>query len=144
MESQDAPERLRKLGRLPARLVFDTADYPLPAGVRRRDESSRHLLYEAGELCLDLRLEHDPESSRTALVGQLADSGDPLRAQAAVPVFVVSGEEVLAQTISNSMGEFQLDYPPRPAPALCLPVGDEQLIEVPLVASVGDEPDTEG
>ena len=44
MEPHDTAERLRDLDRLPVELVFDTADYPRPAGVRRRDESSRHLL----------------------------------------------------------------------------------------------------
>ena len=140
MEHDDTAERLQNLDRLPVELVFDTADYPRPAGVRRRDESSRHLLYQSGELCLDLRLERQPQSSRTALVGQLADASDPLAAAAAVPVYVVSGEEVVARTTSNSMGEFQLDYEPRRLAALCVPVGGDRLIEVPLAAPEADGP----
>ncbi len=132
MEPLDKPERLRQLSRLEVELVYDTADYPLPAGVRRRDVTSRHLLYRAGDLCLDLRVERDPRSSLTALVGQLANADEPLEPLAGVPVFIMAGERVLARANSNRMGEFQLECEGEASMSLCLQAGDERFIELPV------------
>ena len=132
MKTFDESTDLNQLNRLSARLVFDTADYPMQAGARRREAASRHQLYEVADYCLDLRLEQSPQGPGAVLVGQLADRQDPLKPQTEVPILLVSGEELLTRTVSNRQGEFQLEYQPAASVSLCLPVGDGQMIEVPL------------
>lgn len=130
-------EELRRRPRLPARLVYDTADYPLPPGVRRRDVTSRHLLYQAEALCLDLRLEREPASRRTTLVGQLADSREPLRPLGGAPVVVLTGDRVLARAVSNPMGEFQLEYEAGERVSLCVCAEGDRMIELTVDRRLG-------
>ncbi len=133
----DSPERLRQQKRLPARLVFDTAGRPARAGTRRREVTSRHLLYEIEKLCLDLRLDQPPQSTEAVIVGQLADREDPLKPLAGMPVFLVSGERFLARTVSNRQGEFRVRYKTGESSSLCLSLGNDQLIEVPVEPQAG-------
>jgi hypothetical protein len=118
--------------RLPVRLVLDTADAPLSEGVRRRDVNSRHLLYQAASLYLDLRLERDLRGPRVVVVGQLADLENPLLPVEPVPVLLLSEDEVLVRTGTNGYGEFQMIVEPRESMRLCLALEGDRLIEVPL------------
>jgi hypothetical protein len=138
MESFES-KTIADLKRLPVRLVLDTGESPMAEraeGVRRRDVTSRHLLYQAEELYLDLRLEPDPRASRTALVGQLVDLRDPLRPVPPVPVLLLSEDEVLTKTRTNGFGELQMDFGPHPSLRLCLALDDGRLIEVPIDCSL--------
>ena len=125
-------DSLRKRQRLPARLVFDTADRPVRSGTRRRRTTSRHLLYEIEKLCLDLRLDRQPQSNETVVVGQLADREDPLKALAGLPVFLVLGEVFLDRAVSNRQGEFRVQYETEDPVTLLLSLTDGHLIEVPV------------
>src|ERR1700709_1462078 len=121
--------------RLPLRLVLDTAQSPVNEGVRRRDVTSRHLLYQAEGLYLDLRSGRDPRGRQAVLVGQLADLGDPLCPVPQSPVLLMSEGEVLASTGTNRLGEFQMTIEPRAPRAamrLSLPLAGERLVEVPI------------
>lgn len=52
---------------------------------------------------------------------------------AEVPVLLVSGKEILAQSVSNSLGEFHLEYSPTKHLRLYVPVSQAgKRIEVPL------------
>jgi hypothetical protein len=135
------PKTLAELTHLPVRLVLDTADSPLAEGVRHRDVTSRHLLYQAEELYLDLRLEPDPRASRAALVGQLVDLRDPLRPVPPVSVLLLNGDEVLAQTRTNGFGELQMDLEPHASLRLCLALDGERLVEVPIDRSLVMRPE---
>jgi hypothetical protein len=138
---------LAELTRLPVRLVLDTGESAIAEGaegVRRRDATSRHLLYQAEELYFDLRLEPNPRASKAALVGQLMDLRDPLRPVPPVTVLLMSGDEVLAQTRTNELGELQMDIEPNTEPniepcsalRLCVALEGGRLIEVPLDRSL--------
>jgi hypothetical protein len=134
---------LAELTRLPVRLVLDTGESSMAEGaegVRRRDATSRHLLYQAEELYLDLRLEPELRTSRASLVGQLMDLRDPLRPVPPVTVLLMSGDEVLAQTRTNGFGELQMDIDadvkPHPALRLCVALEGGRLIEVSLDRSL--------
>lgn len=117
------------LRRVPAKLVFDTADYPLRAGIRRRDITTRHQIYRGEELCLDLRVEREP-SGRAALIGQLADLDRPLGSCPDLPVFLQSAGELLARGVTNEWGEFQLEYEPRSPMTLYVALRGERLLEL--------------
>lgn len=127
----DSPQRLRQGKRLPVKLVFDTGHAMAP-GTRRRESSSRHLLYEIEELCLDLRLNRPMRSAEAVVVGQLADRQDPLKTLAGLPVFLVSGQKLLTRTVSNRQGEFRVQYEADDSVSLCLSLDSDRLIEVPV------------
>jgi hypothetical protein len=131
--------------RLPVRLVVDTAQSPLSEGVRRRGVISRHLLYQAENLFLDLRIERDPRGPRAVLVGQLADLGDPSHPIPSLPVLLLSEREILVSTGTNRHGEFQMIIEPRQEMQLCMPLRGERMVEVTLdrrvMERLEDEPE---
>lgn len=130
MTNLEELERLRQRKRLPSKLVFDTANQPLPAGIRRRVSTNRQLLYEIEKLCLDLRLDRQPQSAEAIVVGQLADRDDPLKPLAGLAVFLMSEESCLAQTISNRQGEFRLQCEMEDSVSVCVALEGDRLIEV--------------
>ena len=143
MMKLDRLEQLRQQRRLPARLVFDTADRSVAADTRRRESTSRHLLYEVDTLCLDLRLDRRPQSAEVVVVGQLADRDDPLKPLAGLPVFLALEEALLARTVSNRQGEFQVRYESENPVSLCLSLDSDRLIEVPVEPEAGDDEGSE-
>src|SRR5207302_9303150 len=116
------PENVRLLPRVRARLLYDSFREPLPAGVRTQQRMSRQTLYQAGDYSLDLRLENERDSSRVGLVGQIQNRKEPGKRLGGVLVLLVSGEQVLAQAVSNSLAEFQMDYAPTKRLRLYMPV----------------------
>ena len=105
-----------------ARLVRDTAREPLPAGMRAQDHLSQHTLYEAGSYSLDLQLENQLPSGLVTLIGQLADRNKPATGVADLPVWLMERKRLVASTICNRFGEFQLEYAPSPHLRLSLPL----------------------
>src|SRR2546427_665706 len=116
------PEKVQILPRIPARLLYDSFREPLPAGIRTRQRLSRQALYQAGDYSLDLRLENESGTSRVTLVGQIQNRKQPGKRLGRVPVLLFSGKQVLGQAVSNSLGEFQMEYAPTKRLRLYLPV----------------------
>jgi len=116
------PEEVQILPRIPARLLYDSFREPLPAGVRTQQRLSRQALYEAGDYSLDLHLENERGSPRVALVGQIKNRKEPSKHLGDVPVLLVSGRKLLARTMSNSLGEFHIEYSPAKHLRLYVPV----------------------
>jgi hypothetical protein len=115
-----------------ARLVYDSFRQPLTAGVRNQHRFSRHAVYQAGELYVDLRLDREVKGGLISLVGQVGHGTQP-SAIASVRVSLMSGERVVAHTLSNQHGEFQFEYHPTQHLRLHMPVdADGQSIEVRL------------
>jgi anti-sigma factor RsiW len=98
--------------RLIARLVHDSLSAPLPAGMRAQNRLSRHALFEAGSYYLDLQLEHQPAAGLIALVGQLANRTQPETSTAEIPIWLKDRNRLVASTVCNRFGEFQLEYAP--------------------------------
>jgi len=127
------PEKVEILARIPARLLYDSFREPLPAGLRTQQRLSRQALYQSGDYSLDLRLENERGSSRVALVGQIQNRKQPGKHLGGVPVLLVSGKQILAQVVSNSLGEFQMEYAPTKRLRLYVPARQAgKRIEVPL------------
>src|SRR5712691_8491748 len=116
------PEKVQILPRIPTRLLYDSFREPLPAGVRTQQRLSRQTLYQAGDYSLDLRLENESGTSRVTLVGQIQNRKQPGKRLGGVPVLLFSGKQVLGQALSNSLGEFQMEYAPTQHVRLYLPV----------------------
>jgi len=106
------PERVQILPRIPVRLLYDSFREPLPAGVRTQQRLSRQALYQAGDYSLDLQLEKERGSPRVALVGQIQNHKQPGKRLGGMPVLLLSGKQILAQAVSNSLGEFHMEYTP--------------------------------
>jgi hypothetical protein len=121
-----------RLPRLLARLVHDSMREPLPAGIRAQSQLSRHALFEAGSYYLDLQLELQRPSGPITLVGQLADRHNPA-ADSAVPVWLMQQKTVVASTLCDRFGEFQLEYTPARDLRLCVPLREaNKRLEIPL------------
>lgn len=118
------PEKVG-LTRLIGRLVHDSAFAPLPAGMRAEGQTqdTRHLLYEAGGYYLDVQVEQR-ESGRVSLVGQIAARNDTQANTANLPVWLLDRTNLVASTLSNSVGEFQLEYTPARNLLLRVPLPD--------------------
>lgn len=118
-----APERpFRALRRIAARLIHDSFAAPQPVGARSVRQTSRHVLYRAGDYNLDLRIEREVESRQLILTGQIADRKTPDVALSHVPILLHCGKGTVAETASNEFGEFCLEYTPRRDIQLCIPL----------------------
>jgi hypothetical protein len=93
---------------------------------------SRHVLYEADGICVDVLVDRDPDSWGAVVVGQVADHRDPLAPVRGIPVWLLSGEQLVASTQANLLGEFRFSCPPTNDMSLCLTVEGKKRIEVPI------------
>jgi len=91
-----------------AQLVFDSFQQPVLAGVRSSVPGARSLLYEAGQLLIDLNLDFSEDTRQVVLQGQVMDSKIEGKGIEEIPVSLQSGRETLAQTQTNEFGEFEL------------------------------------
>jgi hypothetical protein len=126
------PKKPWLLSRMMSRLVFDTMQAPLMAGVRGEAQASRQALYQAGDYSLDLRLEQEGSYASVTLVGQVASAQMPAAELSNLPVAIVSRGTVLVQTVSNGLGEFHVEVPPEPDLTLFIQVNPERSIEASL------------
>jgi len=116
-----------------AHLLFDSLQAPAAAGVRSSSTIARQLLYGVGAYRIDVRMEPQMDSDRVSLVGQILNSADPGKHADDVPVVLLKGRKVLAESQTNAFGEFHLecDLETRLQLQLSLPHGVE--VTIPLV-----------
>ena len=117
--------RVSAIKRLLGRVVYDSLNDPLPAGVRMGHQINRHVLFEAGDYSVDLRFEHEKGSASMVLVGQIANRKAPEEVTNHFPVILLSGTRELTRSLSNSFGEFQLEYTPHTDLHLLVPLGGQ-------------------
>jgi hypothetical protein len=110
------------LQRIWASLVYDSVNDPQPVGVRGTHQINRQVLFHAGDYSVDLRFEHEKGSASMVLVGQIANQKAPDEMLANLPVILVSGNRELTRSISNTFGEFQLEYVPESDLRLLVPL----------------------
>jgi len=106
-----APRRTG-MQRLWAKLSYDSFNDPQPVGVRGTHQISRHVLFHAGDYSVDLRFEHEKGSASMVLVGQIANQKEPDEFMSNLPVILLAGEREVSRSISNTFGEFQMEYVP--------------------------------
>ena len=120
-----------------ARLVFDSSLQPLPAGVRSAPPADHRLLFESGDVMVDLWLEPHRDANRIKLVGQIlheVKSGSLLHC---LPVVLQSKLEPIEATTTNELGEFCLNFDPHPQLRLEIGVRENQWIWLELPDSTG-------
>jgi hypothetical protein len=90
-----------------ARLLFDSFFEAVPAGIRSSQSAPRQLVYAAGRLVIDLRIEH--RSGHAHIVGQAQPRSPGERNSEGREVMILREGETVARTTSNQFGEFQFD-----------------------------------
>lgn len=100
-----------KLRKMIAALVFDTFDQPMLAGVRRVGAPPRQLLFRAGDVDVDVKIESMEANDRITLVGQVLSTTAKFFDN--TPVKLESHGIVRYRTITNLVGEFSFDEVPK-------------------------------
>jgi hypothetical protein len=108
MQPQGSGRGIRKFI---ASLVFDTYDQPMPAGVRRVGAPPRQLLFRAGDVDVDVKIESMEANDRITLVGQVLSNNDKFFDN--TPVKLESHGIVRYRTRTNVVGEFSFDEVPK-------------------------------
>ena len=137
LATQNSAPNRPLLERIWASLVYDSLSNPQPVGVRGGHQIDRHSLFQAGDYSVDLRFEHEKGSANMVLVGQIANKKAPDDVIANVLVMLVAGSVAgpreLARSMSNSFGEFQMEYIPEKDLRLLVPLESRGLeLEVQL------------
>ncbi len=99
------------LRKMIASLVFDTFDQPMLAGVRRVGAAPRQLLFRAGDVDVDVKIESMEANDRITLVGQVLSSATKFFDN--TPVKLESHGIVRYRTRTNVVGEFSFDEVPK-------------------------------
>ena len=97
-----------------ARLVLDTFLQPQHAGIRHSQTQTRHLLYEANSLSVDVSFEPLPDSNSVLLGGQILTKHEPERLFNGVPVRLRGQERPLGFAVTNQSGEFLFEFEREP------------------------------
>jgi len=101
----------RGLRKIIASLIFDTFDQPMLAGVRRVGTPPRQLLFRAGDVDVDVKIEAMEANDRISLVGQVLSNATKFFDN--TPVKLESHGIVRYRTMTNVVGEFSFDEVPK-------------------------------
>jgi hypothetical protein len=141
------PQRPTRGTRLPIELIFDSFLAPAPAGFRATWQVGWQGLYRAGDCSIDLRIEPELKSTRAAVIGQISNHVLPKVEMSNIPVSLRSGKQVVAETLSNRFGEFQMEYEQQARLKLCICLKDgssvkdgSRNIQVPLKRFTSEKP----
>lgn len=114
-------------------LLFDSFQNPVAAGVRATVTTARQMLYGVGTYRIDLRMEPQMDSDKVSLVGQILNSADPVKTGAQVTVTLLRDGKVLAQSQTNTLGEFHLECSLEGQLQLLLSLPRERGVRIPLL-----------
>ncbi len=113
-----------------AQLTFDSLLAAAPVGTRSDGCTSRHLVYNAQDFVLDLRMDYSQTSREMLVVGQVVQRhGIPVPN---VPTFLIAGDRLLSRSLTGRLGEFHMECRPKGNLKLCLSISEDELIEVEL------------
>jgi hypothetical protein len=117
------------------RLVFDTLWQPAMVGVRSTVGTPRQVLYRAGEISIEMRIEPEPRSERVNITGQVSNSAMKGELLPAIPVVITSGKGKVASASTNGFGEFHLAFVPETGARISFGVATEMELSIPLDGS---------
>ncbi|HKE23529.1 MAG TPA: hypothetical protein VKB88_14280 [Bryobacteraceae bacterium] len=133
--------KTRRFSLIPVDLIYDSFLAPAPAGLRSSWQVGWQGLYHAADCSLDLRIEPELKSSRAAVIGQITNRTAPRMEMDNIPVCLKLGKKVIAETVSNRFGEFQMEYEQQGRLQLCVYLeGGTKRIQVPLRKLAADYP----
>ena len=94
-----------------ATLVFDSNQATAAAGVRAGAAGySRHLLFSAQSLAIDLHVETASKAGWFLLAGQVADSNRPDQLPQSIELCLIDGDKEISTFKTNEFGEFQCTF----------------------------------
>lgn len=115
-----------------AKLLFDSALQPMPAGMRGTASIVRQLLYKSGSVCIDMRMQPKPGSDSMILIGQLLDSAKPDQGMRGIPVSLLCHGDTVSRGKTNDVGEFDFGITARRQLQIVFGIGDRRTIVVPV------------
>jgi hypothetical protein len=92
-----------------ATLVFDSMQAS-HAGVRATGTFSRHVLFAAQSLAIDLHIETASKAGWFLLAGQIADSSRPDQLPRPITLSLIAGDTEISAFQTNEFGEFQCTF----------------------------------
>jgi hypothetical protein len=95
-----------------AKCTFDSLESMAVEGFRGSEPALQQLMYQCGNVFIDLRIEPKPATRSVALAGQVLEAGEPGSGLADIPVSLLSFEETWLETRTNQLGEFHFSFPP--------------------------------
>jgi hypothetical protein len=135
------PSRPTRGTRLPIELIYDSFLVPAPAGLRATWQVGWQGLYHAGDCSVDLRIEPELKSTRASVIGQITNHVVPEVEMSNLPVILRAGKQIVAETLSNRFGEFQMEYELQSRLKLCITLEDRGThIQVPLKSLTSERP----
>ncbi|MGH9698845.1 MAG: hypothetical protein ACRD5R_07065 [Candidatus Acidiferrales bacterium] len=100
---------LHPAGSSAPKLLFDSAQNAVAAGVRSTSTLGRQVLYGVDPFRIDLRMEPLMDSDKVSIVGQILNSVEPANRAGDMPVVLWKGRKILAKSLTNNFGEFQVE-----------------------------------
>ena len=116
-----------------ASLLFDSFRGPQLAGVRSAGSASQQLLYGSGDYRIDVRIEPQMDSEKVVLIGQVLNSADPDERLSAMPITLLKGRKILAESITSEFGEFQIESELQGGIRLVVTLSDRQEVSLQLI-----------
>jgi len=92
-------------------VLFDSELLPAAAGVRasgRRD--GRKVLYHMGDFLVDVQIEPSRDGQRTTVIGQIVAADNAAADVCGVPIVLLRDLSVIGKGLTNSSGEFHLQF----------------------------------
>ena len=114
-----------------ANLMFDTFQEAIPMGVRAAGTGTRQLVYAAGPLSIDLRLESSRQR-RIVVTGQIVSTDEPIHRGEGAGVTVVAADTTVAGTAANQFGQFACEFERAGGLKLVVILKDGTEIGIPL------------
>lgn len=118
-----------------ANVVFDTFSRAMAFGIRSSTAAPRQMVYEADGHTVDLRIDRQPYSNRVQLTGQVLGSERLGTLLGRFPVMVCTDRGILlAESTTNALGEFQLQFEAQDQLKLSIWVTSKKLIRIALAS----------
>ena len=116
-----------------ASLLFDSFRGPLLAGVRSSGSASQQLLYGVGDYRIDVRIEPQMDSEKVILIGQVLNSANPDERLSAMPIILLKGRKILAESVTSEFGEFQIESELQGGIRLVVTLSNQQEVALQLI-----------
>lgn len=125
--SRARPRLAERIGRTAARLIFDSLDRPVLAGVRSTETASRQLLYRADDYSVDLQITPAGPSS-ASIIGQVLKEGEEaFKSVAGLEVRLCREGKTANSAVTDALGEFKIGGVERGSYDLIIELGDRQI-----------------
>jgi hypothetical protein len=124
-----------------ATLVFDS-HRAAPAGVRAAATFSRHVVFDAESLVIDLYIETASRDGWFVLAGQIVDRRDPARSVENIWLALVDDRQEISSFQTNQLGEFKCTFEFRRALKLLVYAG-HNVVSLPIEALLNASTDSD-